>query len=141
MRNTIKKIFVGMLAMAAIFIMSSVCYAGTRDYMQTIYLPPNQAWTTAGSGNRSGNFSFVIARTHAVYPVGGADHFTKCQCKITNTSGTTICKSSYYTLYETSGSYTHIPIKEGYLNTTTVKFKFRGNTSDDAYANVSYSAS
>ena len=140
MRNTIKKIFVGMLTMAVMFIMSSACYAGTRDYMQTISLPSNQAWTTAGSGHRSGNFTFVIARTHSVFPNSGVDNLYQCQCKITDTSGTRVCEDNYHVLDEMDSGYTHIPMREGYADTKDILFKFRSDNNNSANAVVSYSA-
>ena len=65
-------------------------------------------------------------------------HIKKIQCKIVDTSGTRVCVNAYYILNENSTSNTKIPIRDGYLSTTPVYFKFRGNSDAEAYAIVSY---
>lgn len=114
--------------------------AMAASYNQVISLPANQAWTTAGSDDRSGAYSYVKVRNHSVYPASGNDSFSKIQCKITTSSGTLLCNDSYYKLDEGDSGYTQIDIREGYLNTETVYFKFRGNTDKSAKAVVSYYA-
>lgn len=110
------------------------------SHEQVIYLPQNQSWVTAGMDTRTGLFSYVKARNHSVYPNSGIDLFTTIQCKITDANGTLLCNESYYTLTETANDYTQIRIKEGCLKHSDIYFCFRGNTSAEATAIVSYNA-
>lgn len=131
-----KKWLVNCILLVTLIIISSFsCIATTR---QSIHIPSNQVWTTAGSETRTGAYSYVYARNHSVYPNSGTDTFTTIQCKIENSSGTRVCSSNLYYLKETSNSNTKISLREGYLNTQTVYFKFRGNSNSSAYAIVSY---
>lgn len=114
--------------------------AMAASYNQVISLPANQVWMTAGNDDRSGAYSYVKAQNHSVYPTSGDDTFSVIQCKITDSSGTLLCSSSSYKLEEGTGSYTKIYIREGYLDTDTVYFKFRGNKDYSAKAVVSYYA-
>lgn len=105
-----------------------------------VYILPNMVWTADydNTAYRTTNYSYVTARNHAVWPVnGGIDTFKKIHVRVTNgydlvISGTTV-------LNETDTQASNIFLYEGYLSTTLVGFEFRGNTSNEAYANVSYS--
>lgn len=104
----------------------------------SLYIYPNQIWT-ADSDNtdfRSKNYSYVYARNHAVHPILGTDNFSKIQVRVTDGYGLRI--SDIYTLKESATTASSIKIYEGYLNTSLVGFQFRGNSSDEAYAIVSY---
>lgn len=116
-----------------VFVMGMPSFAA---YKQSISLPENQVWKTAGSVSRSGNYSTVGARCHSVYPESGTDNYTTIQCRALNSSGVAI--TSVTKLHETAADYTLISIKEGYLSATSVTFQFRGNTSNAASAIVSY---
>ena len=106
---------------------------------KNITIPSNQAWTSGSSEARTGNYSNVKVKCNSVYPESGTDNFSKIQTRITNSSGTLIMNTEYTTLTE-GNDYSYIAIKQGYLNTTTVRFQFRGNTSKSAKAVVSFSA-
>ncbi len=103
-----------------------------------IYIEPNQNWSSDSDNtdSRSGQYSTVYARNHAVRPLSGTDNFQTIQCQVTNGYDTKI--SNVYSLNEASSSNTSIQIKEGYLNCTFVGFEFKGNTNADAWAIVSY---
>lgn len=103
-----------------------------------IYLYPNQAWTGdfENTDSRTGNYSTVYARNHAVHPESGTDNYTRIQARATNGYGLEITDT--YVLDESASSYTELRIREGYLSTKLVGFEFRGNTAHDAYAIVSY---
>lgn len=105
---------------------------------QVIYLPTNQYWTSGYGEAHDTRYSYAGARCHSVYPYNGTDLFTKIQCSLRNTHDEIISTSETYTLYESSNSYSQIRIAEGYLDTSTVYFKFRGNSDDQAEAVVSY---
>lgn len=134
MKEKKNKLFICVLTLLLCLSMSLPCMA---TYRKSIRIPANQEWTTAGSESRSGNYSYVSAENHSVYPESGTDLFSTIQCKVTNSSGTRVCANEVYYLSETGGSV-NIYMREGYLNTTTVYFKFRGNSSSAAYAVVSY---
>ena len=107
-----------------------------------VYLPVNQIWSAASLENRTGNYSYVQVGCDSVYPTSGTDNFTKIQARICrNNSGTLqlLMNKSYIVLTEGAG-LSKIYIKEGYLNTTTVHFQFRGNSSSAAEAVVDYYA-
>lgn len=126
------------VVLLALFV--ALCIPAMAASNKVITLPENQVWMTAGSDARSGAYSYVKVRNHSVYPTSGADFFGVIQCKITTANGTLLCNSSYYKLDEGDDDYTTIYIREGYLNTETVYFKFRGNTEYGAKAVVSYYA-
>lgn len=105
---------------------------------QVIYLPTNRYWTSGYGEAHDTRYSYAGARCHSVYPYSGIDNYEKIQCSLRNTYDEVISESTYYTLKETSNSYTQIRIAEGYLDTSTVYFKFRGNSDDQAEAVVSY---
>ena len=113
-------------------------------FNQVISLPAGQVWVTAGSDMRSGEYSYVKAKNHSVYPTSGIDFFKVIQCRITTINGALLCDSSYYRLNEVNNegydNFTKIDIREGYLNTERVYFQFRGNTNEGANAVVSYFA-
>ena len=110
-------------------------FAGTGR--TTLTLPANQTWQSI-STSRTGSFSDLHARCYSVYPTsGGTDNYTKIQCRATNGS---VAIVDTVTLKETASTATSLPIYNGYLGTTTVKFQFRGNNPDlAAYADVYYS--
>ena len=135
MKN-MKKLVTIITVWAMAFVMAIPSFAA---YKQTISLPKNQQWATAGDINRSGNYSTVKARCHSVYPDSGADFFGKIQCRVTNKNGTEI-SDKVYTLDEGASDYTKITIKEGYLATSPVTFQFRGNKDAAANAVVSYTS-
>ena len=68
----------------------------------------------------------------------GDDNFHVIQCRVTNTYAVSIGTRDFYRLYEGATAYTEITIKEGYLNTSDIFFQFRGNSSAQATAVVSY---
>ncbi len=107
-------------------------------YNQVITLPSGQTWVNTAPTSRSTNYSQVYARNHSVYPYSGTDQYELIQCRITNTSGICISEKSYVTLSEVAANATAIDIREGYLSHTQVVFQFRGNSTNSAYAVVSY---
>lgn len=107
---------------------------------QTITIPPDQSWTRGYSaGAHDPNYSSAGAMLHAVYPyLGGIDLMSRIQCRLENTLADVISVQDYVVLYEGASSYTPIRIMEGYIATTPVYFKFRGNSDQQASADVSY---
>lgn len=103
-----------------------------------IYLSPNQFWTSGYGEAHDPDYIRCGARCHSVYPYSGSDLFSNIQCKVTNTYDEVITTRSTYTLNEGASGYTSIYLMDGYLNTTTVYFHFRGNSSAQAQAIVSY---
>lgn len=105
-----------------------------------IYIYPNQVWNHDYdyTDKRSGSYSYVTAQNHSVRPVSGVDLFTKIQARATNSYGLEITDTVI--LNEGTASASKLYIREGYLNWDTVGFQFRGNTSSEAYAIVSYDA-
>ncbi|MDO5410605.1 MAG: hypothetical protein Q4F21_09160 [Lachnospiraceae bacterium] len=92
----------------------------------TLFLDKNQVWSTRYSATRSLKYSTVEARCITVYPIDGSkDTFTRIQVVVENSAGTDI--SNVETLYETSTIALPIKIKETYMNTRNVYFRFRGN--------------
>lgn len=123
-------------ALALMLSSTIVCFAAVGE--TSIYIDSNQIWSADydNTDSRSGNYSTVYARNHAVRPVSGIDTFSTIQCQVTNGYDTKI--SDIVSLKESNSGNTTISIKEGYLSCTLVGFEFRGNTSSDAYAIVSY---
>jgi len=132
-----KKCLSFLAVLAMVVVMALQVSALTEN--QTISLPANQVWVTAGSESRSGNLSTVSARCHSVYPESGVDLYGIIKCQVTNSSGTAI--TDMVSLNESASDYTSISIKEGFLAASPVSFQFRGNTNAAASAVVSYRGS
>lgn len=132
-----RKLTITISTLLVILTMSISNVFATRS---TIMLKTKQVWNVQASLTRTARYSYLTARCFAVYPTGGGkDNFTRVQVKATNTGNTNI--TNVITLYETSSGSTNIPIIEGYLNETSVKFSFRGNNPNyAAYADVEYLA-
>lgn len=115
---------------------------GTQIYAATavVRLPSNQVKKFAGTDTRSGKYSYTLAELYSVYPTtGGEDNFRYCQTALYDSTGSTQI-SNWTVLDEQDGDTTNVYIKEGYLDTSTVKFAFRGNSAKyGAYAYVFYS--
>ncbi|MBD5483760.1 MAG: hypothetical protein HDR15_14785 [Lachnospiraceae bacterium] len=128
----IVNLFVGMFLIASSF----ASFADSGEVQ--IYIYPNQVWTGdyENTDSRTGNYSTVYARNHAVRPISGTDNYAKIKARATNGYGLVITDT--YVLDESASSYTSLKIKEGYLSTKLVGFEFSGNTEKDAYATVSY---
>ena len=105
---------------------------------QVIYLPSGQTWVNTNAVTRTGNYSYASARNHSVYPSSGTDEYELIQCCVVNSGGTRLSEKTYVTLNETDAGYTKIDLREGYLSYTTIIFRFRGNSTNSAYAVVSY---
>ncbi len=130
------KTIINSLVMFFLIASSMNGYAASGEV--SIYLYPNQVWTGdfENTDSRTGNYSTVYVRNHAVRPESGTDNYTKIQARATNGYGLEITDT--YVIDESASSYTALKIKEGYLSVNFVGFQFRGNTSHDAYAIVSY---
>lgn len=124
------------VVLAMSIVMALPVFAATEQTEQTIHLPKEKSWVTAGELERSGSFSTVKARCHSVYPDGGTDFYSTIQCRVLNSDGDAITEN--ISLKEKSTDYTRIQIKEGYLNADLVTFQFRGNSNAAANAVVSY---
>lgn len=107
---------------------------------EIVQIYSNQSWNNRSAVTRSGNYSTVLARNHSVYPTSGTDTYENIQCRVTNTSGTTISVNAPHTLNETSATSTTITLGEGYLGYTSIVFGFRGNSSKPGEAVVSYNS-
>ena len=125
-------------------IMMICLLAGTQvfasDTRENIYVGANKSWKICKSVSRSAKYYDAYARAFAVYPTdGGTDNYQYLQVALTNTRGTLITNSEYTLLKEYNTTSTSIRIKNGYLATTSVIFKFRGNSPNcDAFAYVQY---
>jgi len=129
-----KRLFTSFVVFIMMLVMAIPVFASA--YQQTITLPANQVWVQAGDIDRSGDFSYIRAKCHSVFPGSGLDLFYTIQCRLVNSSGTEV--SNAYSLDERDSDYTNIYIKEGYLSTSPVYVQFRGNSNAKAYATVSY---
>lgn len=136
MTSSTKRSIICTILLIAMFV--AICIPAMAASNKVISLPANKTWKLAGTETRSGDYSYVTARNHSVYPSSGTDLFGMIQFKITNSDGTLICNSDYYTLDETATASSIIYVREGYLNTEDVRFYFRGNTNLAATAVVSY---
>lgn len=104
----------------------------------TIYLASNQYWSKGYGATHDTNYLLCGAMCHSVSPISGDDNFHVIQCRVTNTYAVSIGTRDFYRLYEGATAYTEITIKERYLNTSDIFFQFRGNSSAQATAVVSY---
>lgn len=136
MKKITKMLVINVLSLALMLSSSIVCFAAVGE--KNIYIDPNQIWSADydNTDSRSGNYSTVYARNHAVRPVSGIDTFSTIQCQVTN--GYDYKISDIISLKESNSDYTSISLKEGYLSCTFVGFEFRGNSNAEAYAIVSY---
>lgn len=133
-----KKRWISIMVVSVMFILNTVSTFAANNV--SVYLPANQVWTASLLDQRSGAYNNVMMKLDSVYPTGNAtDNYQKIQARIRNSDGDIIMNSSYVTLSETENTQ-YIPIKNGYLNTETVFFQFRGNTSAAANAVVDYDA-
>ena len=131
----IKKRATILLAIISMFAISIPTMAS--GYLKTIYLLPNQVWTDRydHTGVRTGSYSYVDVTCHSVYPESGRDTYSKMQVRLADTYGNDL--SSIYTIKEATGA-NKVYLLEGYLNITNIYYEFRGNSSSDAYASVTY---
>lgn len=129
-----RKIVTGLTVIA---LLAMSCISSFAVLNKQIYLPPNQAWMTAGSVTRTGNFSYTKAGCDSVYPTSGSDNFTRIQVRLKNAGGMVISTKASTVLTEGNGTE-KIYLREGYMATTPVTFQFRGNSSSAAYAIVDY---
>ncbi len=137
MKNFFIKAIVTLMTLASIATMGCVhAYAKTT----TVTVDVDQIWTDLDSISRSGKYSYLVMRNIAVYPSSGVeDNFRYIQGNAKNSSGTQIC--NIVKLDEQSTKATEVPIYEGYLNTSSVIFRFRGNSPNyGAHAEVVYNA-
>lgn len=132
--NYEKKFLTGLM----VFVMMAMSFipAFAQNH-QTIRLPKNKVWMTAGDTSRSGNYSYVRASCDSVYPIQGNDTFQRIQVRVKDTKGHVISVEPYTVLKEGAGQK-NVTLKEGYLAARTVKFQFRGNSDAEAYAVVNY---
>lgn len=135
MRNTVKKIVTNVFAVCLILMgsVNSLAASGV-----TVYIYGNQAWSADydNTDTRSKNYSYVTAQNHSVRPTSGSDWYSKIQARATNGYGLEITDTII--LNESAASASNMDIWEGFLNCDMVGFQFRGNTSNDAIAIVSY---
>lgn len=136
MKKIIKMVIVNASVLAIVLSNSIMCFAAVAE--KDIFINPDQLWSADydNTDSRSGAYSTVYARNHAVRPTSGLDFFGTIQCQVTNGYDTVI--SALYTLSESASDNTSIQLREGYLDCTFVGFEFRGNSSAEAYATVSY---
>lgn len=115
----------------------SVTNVSASDYVrQVVYVGTNQTWSGSYNINRSGKWSNCLARCYSVYPAnGGTDNFRYVQTAIFDGS-TQI--SNTEVLDEQATISTQVFIYNGYINLSTVSFKYRGNNPNyDANCDVS----
>lgn len=136
MKAKFVKVVVTVLVLAVVLSVSFLPILAAAN--QVIYLPTNQYWTSGYGEAHDTRYSYAGARCHSVYPFNDTDFFTSIQCSLRNTYDEIISTSETYTLYESSYGYSQIRIAEGYLDTSTVYFKFRGSSNYQAEAVVSY---
>lgn len=132
-----KKIIATMMAVATIGCMSCInAFAGNT----TVTVSANQTWTDLDPDARTGMYSYLAMRALAVYPTyGGEDNFRYIQGNAKNSYGNQIC--DILVLDERSNEASYPYIYEGYLNTSLVIFRFRGNSPNyGAKADVVYNA-
>ncbi|MFQ8599359.1 MAG: hypothetical protein ACLSAP_01340 [Oscillospiraceae bacterium] len=123
---------------AVVLALSAIFCVNVFAVRKTITLGANQVWTSTENVSRSGKYSYGSARCYSVYPVnGGLDFFDKIQVQICTTVGVPI--SQIVVLSEKITVEGKIPLMEGYLNQKAIIFKFRGNGSAAAKADVYYS--
>lgn len=135
MKNSFKNLVSAIVV--AVMIVLTLVPSFAASYV-TIHLASNQYWTKGYGESHDPNYSLCGAMCHSVSPYSGSDNFHIMQCRVTNTYGDTISVLDSYSLSEGASSYLKIRIKEGYLNTNTVYFQFRGNSNSQAIAVVSY---
>ena len=128
-----------LLAVITVVVMITVtCMPVLAASNQLVSLAADQIWTKGYGEAHDPAYLHCGAGCHSVYPYSNTDLYTKIQCKVTNTYNVTIAAAPTYTLRESDTWYTPIPLMDGYLTTSTVYFHFRGNTSAQAQAIVSY---
>lgn len=115
----------------------SITSVSASDYVrQIVYVGTSQTWSDSYNINRSGKWSNCLARCYSVYPAnGGNDNFRYVQTAIF--SGSTQI-SNTEVLDEQATLSTQVFIYNGYMNLSTVSFKYRGNNPNyDANCDVS----
>ncbi len=131
------KLVTGLLGLAMVAVTILPCAASTV-YTHDIDIPANMVWTKIYGAERSKDNKEVMARCNSVEPVSGWwDNFTKIRCRVVNGMKEPITEKTEYVLEEGKG-YVSMELLNGYLNTYSVSFQFRGNSSSAAIANVSY---
>lgn len=135
-----KKKIMAVMLVAGLMVMN---YVSTFAVVhQEIYIPRDQTWMTApNSVVNDGNYSYVGAGCNAVYPISGADNFTRIQVRVRNINAISITEASVgYVVLNEADEDQRVDLKEGYISNTPIYFQFRGNSSEPAYANVNYYA-
>ena len=130
-----KKRIITIITTMAMFCMMTMSTLAATDVV--IFLPENQVWTSSEPVSRSGSYSYVWASCDSVYPLNGADNFSRIQTRLVDSSDTLIMIDNFVALQEGSG-YQRLEIQEGYLDLETVYIQFRGNIKLPAKAVVNY---
>lgn len=136
MKNKMRKFLMISAAISVVVANSLCCFASMRE---VIYIYANKAWDEADYHltTRTMKYSDVYARNHAVYPTtGGFDTFSSIWVRVEDGYGMVISNETQ--LLESATADTSIPINEGYLDKSMIGFAFRGNSNNEAYADVSY---
>ena len=123
------------VVLVMLLMVSAPAYAASY---QVLHLEQGQIWTRGYGEIHNTAYIRCGAMCHSVYPYTGSDSYSRIQCKVTNTYREVIVTAPYYVLHEGASSYTAMHLKDGYLNTSTVYFHFRSNSSEQAQAVVSY---
>lgn len=111
---------------------SAFIYAGATATTKTISLPSVSGTNTYESVSRNTNYSYIRVRLNSLYPTtGGTDSYTTVLCGLYTPSMLNISKA-FYSVNESTASYTYVYIKEGYLSVSPVKLSvqhsYSGNT-------------
>lgn len=122
----------------ALFLVTVTCIPAFAVSGEYVPIPANQVWTKGYGDSHDANYNDAGALCSSVYPYSGVDLFSSIQCRLHDTMDNVISTKDYVVLKEGNGKFTQIEIKDGFIAVPTVYFKFRGNTSSQAQAIVSY---
>lgn len=126
---------ISVLAVAATLIMAGLNTVSAAYKDATLHLK-GTAWIMT---ERTGNYSYVLAKCVAVYPDGeyDTDNYTKIRCRITQGTNGTLWSDEY--VLEEGKAGKRIDLYEGNLTYKKVTFNFYGNTTGlTAYTHVKY---
>lgn len=120
------------------FVLITGTYISAAGFTNRVFnIPQNQQLVYSSSYNRSGNYPYVTARLHSVYPPSGNDNYSKLQ--LGNEHAGVI--HGYIVAEEGHTNDIKLYVRQDMLTVKPVRLVMRGNSAAlSCYAVVSFDA-
>lgn len=132
------KLVTGILALMMVGVTVLPAMANYAVSHRLVHLPANQVWMPGGSVWHTPGIKGAVVQCHSVYPdKEGTDNYQYIRCRIVDNYGIIVSMESDKKIQEGTG-YQDMELRDGYTQSGTLNFHFRGNTKESAYTDVSY---